>query len=633
MPDNYMINSKSMSIGDIASKRLLFIFLCLLLGFQSLRAELKVKKINFDGNLSYKSSELKQILKTREKKEFDNKLLRLDKIILTNYYLARGFLNVWVETDIRRQGEKIEVYFTISEGQRFILSELKFIGIESLTETQLAEFFKIKVGDYFQQSQIEEGLNNLENYYFNNGKPYVEINPDQTIEDSLIKVVVRVKENETVYIHDIEMKGLRQVKDFIVRRELAIKKDEIYSRQKIEKSQRNIYSTGLFDFVGMELRALDTTRSRAILNIRVVEKKSKWVGARFGVGYEQQIVYGGTFDFTAEFGHRNLFGTARSIYFSAIPSFSYDFDNKKFTNTKNQFSINFVEPWIAYTRTPGIFRFSFIQARPVNSSNYDYYSLSFLINHEFRNFWKASGTLAFNRVQLLEGDSLDAIITGLSPGQDVIYSFNPHLMRDNRDNYLNPQNGSLTDFDIKFAYVRTQNNQTGVISGNRFIKLTSEWNRYQKLKFGFLKTWILASRIKLGNIFALDDKTQIPVSERFYLGGASTVRGYPEQLLGPTVFISEGSIQRAIGGKLLALANIEFRIPIFWLFWGEIFTDAGNVWMDAQNFNFRDIKTTSGAGLAFLTPLGPIRFDYGIKHRPERWESSGEFHISIAFAF
>lgn len=633
MPDNYMINSKSMSIGDIAFKRVLFIFLCLFLGFQSLRAELKVRKIIFDGNLSYKSSELKQILKTGEKKEFDNKLLRLDKIILTNYYLARGFLNVWVETDIRRQGEKIEVYFIISEGQRFVLSELKFIGIESLTETQLAEFFKIKVGDYFQQSQIEEGLNNLENYYFNNGKPYVDINPDQTIEDSLIKVVVRVKENETVYIHDIEMKGLRHVKDFIVRRELAIKKDEIYSRQKIEKSQRNIYATGLFDFVGMELRALDTTRSRAILNIRVVEKKSKWVGARFGVGYEQQIVYGGTFDFTIEFGHRNLFGTARSIYFSAIPSFSYDFDNKKFTNTKNQFSINFVEPWIGYTRTPGIFRFSFIQARPVNSSNYDYYTLAFLINHEFRNFWKASGTLAFNRVQLLEGDSLDAIITGLSPGQDVIYSFNPHVIRDNRDNYLNPQNGSLTDFDVKFAYVRTQNNQTGVISGNRFIKLMTEWNRYQKLKFSFFKTWILASRIKLGNIFALDDKTQIPVSERFYLGGASTVRGYPEQLLGPTVFISEGSILRAIGGKLMALTNIEFRIPIYWLFFGEIFTDAGNVWLDVENFNFRDIKTTSGAGLAFLTPLGPIRFDYGIKHRPKRWESPGEFHISIAFAF
>jgi outer membrane protein insertion porin family len=381
----------------------------------------------------------------------------------------------------------------------------------------------------------------------------------------------------------------------------------------------------------MELSALDSTRSQAVLAIRVVEKKSKWVGVRFGVGYEQEIVYGGTFDFTLEFGHRNLFGTARSISVNLIPSFSYDFNRRKFNNPKNQFSINYVEPWIGYTRTPGIFRFSFIQARPVNAANYDYYTTAFLIHHEYRNYWKVTGALAFNRVQILEGDSLDAVLTGLSQGQDIIYSLNPKLVRDNRDNYLNPQAGSVTDFDVKFAYVRNRNNQTGEISSNRFIKLAVEWDRYQKFRFYY--KWILASRLKIGNIFTLDDKTQIPVSERFYLGGASTVRGYPEQLLGPIIFSKDGSIPRAVGGKLMVLANIEFRIPLIWLIWGEVFADAGNVWINASNFNFGDIKTTSGVGLAVLTPLGPIRFDYGLKHRPEDYESAGEFHISIAFAF
>jgi outer membrane protein assembly factor BamA len=178
--------------------------------------------------------------------------------------------------------------------------------------------------------------------------------------------------------------------------------------------------------------------------------------------------------------------------------------------------------------------------------------------------------------------------------------------------------------------VRNRSNQTGDISKNRFIKLVVEWDRYQKTRF--LGKWILASRVKIGNIFALDDKTQIPVSERFYLGGASSVRGYPEQLLGPVLFETDGTA-RAVGGKLMVLANIEFRIPLIWLLWGEIFTDAGNVWSNTSNFNAGDIKPTTGLGLAFLTPLGPIRFDYGIKLRPEDFESAGEFHISIAFAF
>jgi outer membrane protein insertion porin family len=620
-----------MSTGASVSEKLFFILFCFILGCQSLQAEFKVGKIIFEGNESYKNNELKEILKTREKKEFDNKLLRLDKIILTNFYLTRGFLNVWVAEKINRQGERVDVHFLISEGQRFLLQEIKFVGAKILTADQLQSFFKIKSGDFFQQSQIEEGLNNLENFYFNNGKPYVEINPDQTFEDSLINVVINIVENETVYINAIEIRGLREVKDFIVGREMAIQKGEVYSRQKIEKSQKNIYSTGLFEFVGMELKTLDTSRAQAVLAVRAVEKKSKWVGVRFGVGYEQEIVYGGTFDFTLEFGHRNLFGTARSIYVSLIPSFSYDFNQNEFYNPKNQFSINYVEPWIGYTRTPGIFRFSFIQARPLNASNYDYYTTAFLIQHEFQNFWKISGALAYNRVQLLEGDSLDAVISGLSQGQDIIYSLNPKLVRDRRDNYLNPQAGSVTDFDVKFAFVRNRNNQSGEISKNRFIKMVVEWDRYQKTSF--LRKWILASRVKIGNIFALDDETQIPVSERFYLGGASSVRGYPEQLLGPVLFDNDGSTVRAVGGKLMVLANIEFRIPLIWLLWGEVFVDAGNVWSNSSNFNAGDIKPTTGAGLAFLTPLGPIRFDYGIKLRPEDFESNGEFHISIAFAF
>jgi outer membrane protein insertion porin family len=147
------------------------------------------------------------------------------------------------------------------------------------------------------------------------------------------------------------------------------------------------------------------------------------------------------------------------------------------------------------------------------------------------------------------------------------------------------------------------------------------------------RKWILASRIKASDIFELGKRSTIPVSERFFLGGASTVRGYQEQLLGPVVYDENGQNPRALGGKLMLLANIELRIPLFWLLWGEIFLDAGNVWLQPDDFRVEDIKTTMGVGAAFLTPLGPIRFDYGLKHRPEQNESNGEFHISIAFAF
>lgn len=631
MRRKFQTNSKLTLAGDIVFKKMKTVLIIILVSIQMGVASLKVEKILFEGNISFKSKDLKALLKTQEKEDFDNKLIRIDRKLVTNFYLGNGFLNVWVEAEFDRRGEKINVIFKISEDKRFLLGGIKFSGGEIFSSARLRDFVPQKDGDYFQINKIEEGLNKIEEYYYNNGKPYIEIKEDQTVQDSLIFIEINIKENETVIINKVDYLGLQQVKSFIISRELEIGKNDIYSRQKIEKSQRNIYGTGLFDYVGMQLKAIDSTRSKVNLMIKVVEKKSKWIGARFGIGYEQEIVYGGTFDFTLEFGHRNLFGTARSLFLTVTPSFSYDFDRRKVINPKNQYSLTYVEPWIGYTRTPGIFRFSFVQVRPVYSANYDFYTSSFLIKHEFENDWEVSGTAAYNQVEILEGDSLDPDFFLLTKGQDFIYSLSSGLTRDSRDNFLNPRNGSLLDFNIRFAYSKSRDSETGQTSSNRFIRLIGEWSRYQPYRLQ--RKWVLASRIKAGDIFELGERSTIPVSERFFLGGASTVRGYREQLLGPVVYDENGQNPKAVGGKLIFLANIELRIPLFWLLWGEIFVDGGNVWLQPDDFRLGDIKTTMGIGAAFLTPLGPIRFDYGLKHKPEKTESNGEFHISIAFAF
>ena len=626
-----MIASKLTLAGNTISKAISFGWILLLLTAFSLQAgRLKVDKIIFEGNHSFKTSTLKKILKTEEKKPFNNKLLRLDRTLLRNFYLNNGFLDVWVEASFKRRGEKITVTYRISEGRQYFLGGIQINGARLLTAEQARRVFKLKNGEVFRLQEIEDGLNRLEGYYFDHGKPYVVLDYEKSFRDSLVLITVRIKENETVYIRDIKYRGLEKVKRFIIRRELEIHKGEMYSRRKIEQSQRNIYSTGLFDYVGVQLEALDTTRSQVRLLIKVVEKKPRWVGFRFGVAYEQEVIYGGTFDITAEFGHRNLFGTARSVSVNVIPSFSYDFTRHNVINPKNQFSFTYIEPWIGYTRTPGVFRFSYLQVRPLNAADYNYFTSTFQVRHDFTRNWQATATLAYNQVRILEQDTLSESYFSQTKGQDFIYSISGRVAQDKRDNYLNTQEGFLMELNVKFAYSRSRSEHTGEISINRFFKFIVQWNRYQK--FPLQKHWVLASRLRGGNIVELGKLAQIPVLERFYLGGASTVRGYPEQLLGPVARDEQGNL-RALGGKLMLLGNLEVRIPLFWLFWGELFFDAGNVWAENQDFRLLDIKPSSGAGLALVTPVGPIRFDYGVKLRPEKGESPGEFHISISFAF
>ena len=626
-----MTNLKLTSTGNTTFKLFLLLIIFTLIAPLPIQAKLRVKSITFEGNKFIKSSELKEIIKISEKKEFNSKLYRLDKIIITNYYLGKGFLNVWVDEEVERKGDNIDVIYKISEGRRFFFGGIKFIGSQIRTPEQLRSSITLQDGEPYIRNKIEDGLNQIENWYYNHGKPYIEIKEEQSISDSLIFLTINVKENETVYIRDIDYIGIQNVKSFIIRRELEIHKNDIYSRKEIERSQKNIYSTGLFDFVGMDLSAIDSIRSQVKLLIKVVEKKPRWVALRFGVAYEQEIVYGGTFDFTLEFGHRNLFGTARSISLDIIPSFSYDFRVNSFINPKNQYSLTYIEPWIGYTRTPGIFQVSYLQVRPLYSANYNYFTSSFQVKHSFENNWQASGTIAYNRVSILTSDTLSSEFYQQTKGQDFIYSVSTRLVQDKRDNYLNTRNGSVVETDIKFAYSRSRDNISKDINVNRFFKFMAQWNRYQS--FPLKKSWVLASRIRVGNIVELGKELNIPLSERYYLGGASTVRGYREQLLGPVQYDDQGKNPIALGGKLMVLGNLELRIPLFWLFWGEVFMDAGNVWLRNQDFKFIDIKPSVGSGLAILTPVGPLRFDYGVKLRPQKYESRGEFHISISFAF
>jgi outer membrane protein insertion porin family len=626
-----MTNLKLTLTGNTTFKLFLLLTIFTLIAPLPIQAKLRVKSITFEGNKFIKSSELKEIIKISEKKEFNSKLYRLDKIIITNYYLGKGFLNVWVDEEVERKGDNIDVIYKISEGRRFFFGGIKFIGSQIRTPEQLRSSITLQDGEPYIRNKIEDGLNQIENWYYNHGKPYIEIKEEQSISDSLIFLTINVKENETVYIRDIDYIGIQNVKSFIIRRELEIHKNDIYSRKEIERSQKNIYSTGLFDFVGMDLSAIDSIRSQVKLLIKVVEKKPRWVALRFGVAYEQEIIYGGTFDFTLEFGHRNLFGTARSISLDIIPSFSYDFRVNSFINPKNQYSLTYIEPWIGYTRTPGIFQVSYLQVRPLYSANYNYFTSSFQVKHSFENNWQASGTIAYNRVSILTSDTLSSEFYQQTKGQDFIYSLSTRLVQDKRDNYLNTRNGSVVETDIKFAYSRSRDNISKDINDNRFFKFMVQWNRYQS--FPLKKSWVLASRIRVGNIVELGKELNIPLSERYYLGGASTVRGYREQLLGPVQYDDQGKNPIALGGKLMVLGNLELRIPLFWLFWGEVFMDAGNVWLRNQDFKFIDIKPSVGSGLAILTPVGPLRFDYGVKLRPQKYESRGEFHISISFAF
>ena len=133
--------------------------------------------------------------------------------------------------------------------------------------------------------------------------------------------------------------------------------------------------------------------------------------------------------------------------------------------------------------------------------------------------------------------------------------------------------------------------------------------------------------MKWGMVKEFGKSKYVPVYDRFFAGGANTLRGYVERHLGPL----EGG--KPIGGNLLFLSNIELRRQLFWRFGITAFFDSGYLWRNIEDFHWRSVRASIGAGLQFFTPVGPLRVEYGYKLREEEDSKRGVFHLSLLYAF
>ncbi|MFQ5781002.1 MAG: BamA/TamA family outer membrane protein, partial [Nitrospiria bacterium] len=205
-------------------------------------------------------------------------------------------------------------------------------------------------------------------------------------------------------------------------------------------------------------------------------------------------------------------------------------------------------------------------------------------------------------------------------GRFAIATVNPSLVRDSRDDPFNPRSGSVNGIALRSA-------ATFLGSDVELIKATlqSRWF-YQlapKLVFAF------SARIGVAERFG--GTTIVPLSERFFVGGRSTVRGYDEDKLGiPQVTLKNG---QPTGGNAMFVANEELRLFLPKSFGLVLFFDHGNVWKSYRDVSFSETKSTTGIGLRYNTPIGPLRLDWGYKLNREAGEDPSAFHFTLGHAF
>jgi outer membrane protein insertion porin family len=208
-------------------------------------------------------------------------------------------------------------------------------------------------------------------------------------------------------------------------------------------------------------------------------------------------------------------------------------------------------------------------------------------------------------------------------GESIRLGLSLSLERDTRDDIFQPTKGSLTQV---FSEI--------VGGDDHYVKIVGSWSRYQL----FFRPTVLASRVRVGWAKDYESGRDIPPDVRFYAGGANTVRGMRERLLGPqeVTYVEEEEVVNPLGGQGLFLFNVELRRALWWRLGGSAFVDVGNVWSRLDTATWDQLRVTTGLELWVSTPVGPIRVAYGTvvaKGQPREDDPSSAWHLAISFAF
>ncbi|OGC84671.1 MAG: outer membrane protein assembly factor BamA [candidate division Zixibacteria bacterium RBG_16_43_9] len=593
-----------------------------------------IKKIEVYGNTLFSAKRIKQEMSLKEnkwynlfkKQRFYKWKMENDRLAVDSLYHINGFLQA--QTGIDYQVDSLNqgrLRVNIFEG---VQTKVKGFtvkgGLENLVSKQDKELSSLKPGEPLNLSQLGVITFNLKTIYANNGYPYCSIKAEIDIsqDSAWAQLNFEIEPGKMVRFGDISVEGLSRTHEKVARRELTIKSGEIYSREKILDSEQRAYSTGLFTYVSLDAKNSSEKPENPDFVLKLVERKPSYVGVKLGLGqYQPQNLVADltTADLTLEWGNRNLAGTARKISLSGFSSFVVF---KNWQNLTNRFKFGFVEPWLFGTRTP--FNFDLYYEPGVKSVIQPYriesYGGNFNFSREYRKFTKFYLTFSYQQVKVYDipSDTLEEFKR--EQGINIRRKMDFAVESDTRPNPFVPASGS---------YFQLFNELVGGFLGgdNHFYKLIWTWSRYNTLgKPNQID--VLATRVKLGYVQRLSKDKYVPTFDRFYAGGAYTIRGYSENTLGPKDIEGKNT-----GGGLMLIANSEIRKALFWKFGYTVFLDAGNIWAEPKNFKVSDIRLTGGVGLQFFTPIGPIRLDYARRILRDDEPAEGMWHLAILYAF
>ncbi|MHC4916422.1 MAG: outer membrane protein assembly factor BamA [Planctomycetota bacterium] len=603
-----------------------------------------VNRVVFNGRKSLPEKKLLRSIESRPGgflrvgAKFSADVARLDAVRLESVYHNSGYSDARVKLlppSIsgplgRRQRRMATLTFDILEGQQYVYGQLSFTGLESVSEEEVRKRLRLTPGKPYSNDAVMAAIRTIRAMLGETGRPFPRVAARRARGEKphVVGLAFTIKEGPQASVGEIRIKGNTRTRDKIIRREMELLPGDIYDSRKLSRSRSNLRRRGIFARVSTHEVPGDEPDT-VDLEVEVEETRTGHIQIGASVSPEDGAVGGGfsitenNFDLRRwprgweEFSGGGAFrGAAQRLRLSA-----------NISESTKRADLSFTDPWLWDTPAHYSFSTSFFYT----DKDYDDYEdrrAGMSVRLGRRLFIKRFFAHLQYTLQEVYLDDLDPDLPAdvlADEGTTLLSSLELGLSFDGRDNVFVPTRGVLVK--------ASQSIFGGPMGGDEDFRKTSiQAHVYVPLvrTFGYAHVIHLYGRGDMANPFNMD--TRIPVYERYYAGGVSTVRGYDYRSLSPRVDGEE------VGGHFRMIQSAEYSFPLYQdVLRGVFYFDAGNVWTDEGDFEWHDQRRSVGAGLLIKTPphMGnmPIKLYFSKAINPSDEDETETFQMSFSLLF
>lgn len=546
--------------------------------------------------------------------------------LVERFYVAEGFLEAKVappEDHYREGATIVDVRIRITEGRQYFFGKVTFTGNTVYDPATLRGQIEDLLKQPYTDARVADVPRRLQGYFKQRG--YYDVKVDATGDPTTasnghVPVQVAISAGQVYHFSDSTVNGLQRLRPSYVTRRFRSLEGKTYSPDVVDEKFRTLMRTGLFNLLQIKPVPVDGDRLR--LDIFAEEAKPKEFG--FSVGYGSYVgpIFG------VQFRDRNLFGYGRPLTTSV-----------EVTGRGYKGEILWEDPFFFDSE------FAFKARLAALQFDFDGYSKFELggrleLSRKITKQYEAGLSLSVRHVEVTSADIREIFLGETSYFANTI-GFTHTL--DFRKSPLVSPRGLVVNNTVDVAteglgsdvdFIRATGRVSyyigfGEESQAPGVALAEDPNR-SKWQRWYSQT-LLAFGARMGIVHVLNgdgSPFELPIDERFFNGGSTTVRSFDERDLGP-----HDRRGNPLGGEFFTVFNAEYTFPIYGELQGAVFVDAGNLLPSSDDPSFDDMRYALGVGLRYKLPIGPIRLDYGFNPDPHSHESDGAFHFSFGFAF